>query len=176
MRAFFGGHCGEFFVGVALGTDDFGCHPADFPERAHIGKFGALCGCSVKIARMGNFVRLLHADFEDRAVLYDRIDRRAAKMFEDGLVGEVRTLLDAGVPLDGTAMQAIGYKETAAYLRGECTLPEAVDVVQRKSRQYAKRQLTWLRRDERVRWLRWKNEPDLTAARQISTDFVGKAP
>jgi len=115
-------------------------------------------------------------DFEDRAVLYDRIDRRAAKMFEDGLVGEVRGLLDTGVPLDGTAMQAIGYKETAAYLRGECTLPEAVDAVQRKSRQYAKRQLTWLRRDERVRWLRWKNEPDLTAARRISTDFVGKAP
>ena len=97
-------------------------------------------------------------------------------MFEDGLAEEVRALLASGVPQEGTAMQAIGYKETAAYLRGECTLPEAVQTVQRKSRQYAKRQLTWLRRDGRVRWLRWENAPDLAAARRISTDFVGEKP
>ena len=115
-------------------------------------------------------------DFEDRAVLYDRIDRRAAQMFADGLADEVRALLDAGVPEDGTAMQAIGYKETAAYLRGECSLPEAVEAVQRKSRQYAKRQLTWLRRDGRVRWLRWKDAPELSAARRISTAFFAETP
>lgn len=115
-------------------------------------------------------------DFRDRQTLYERIDRRAAQMFEKGLVREVRALLDAGVPLDGTAMQAIGYKETAAYLRGVCSLTEAIDAVQRKSRQYAKRQLTWLRRNPDVRWLRWEKAPDLSAAGRISTDFVGKTP
>ena len=115
-------------------------------------------------------------DFQDRQTLYDRIDRRAAQMFENGLAEEVQALLDAGVPLDGTAMQAIGYKETAAYLRGECSLSDAIDTVQRKSRQYAKRQLTWLRRNPDIRWLRWEKAPDLSAARRISTDFVGSTP
>ena len=115
-------------------------------------------------------------DFTERADLYARIDARAARMFEEGLVDEVRALLDGGVPQGGTAMQAIGYKETAEYLSGGLTLPETVELVQRRSRQYAKRQLTWLRRDGRVRWLRWEKTPDLTAARQIATDFVGKKP
>jgi len=120
--------------------------------------------------------RIWALDFQDRQRLYERIDLRAARMFENGLVEEVRGLLSAGVPLDGTAMQAIGYKETAAYLRGACSLAEAVDTVQRKSRQYAKRQLTWLRRNPAIHWLRWENAPDLSAARRISTDFVGKTP
>ena len=114
--------------------------------------------------------------FEDRETLYDRIDRRAGLMFENGLVDEVRALLAAGVPAEATSMQAIGYKETAAYLTGKCTREEALEAVRRKSRQYAKRQLTWLRRDGRVRWLLWKNAPDMTAARRIATDFVGSAP
>ena len=105
----------------------------------------------------------LALDFRDRDKLYERIDRRAAKMFDDGLADEVRALLDAGVPLDGTAMQAIGYKETAAYLRDEYGLADAVELVQRRSRQYAKRQLTWLRRDDSVRWIRWGEEPDIRA-------------
>ena len=115
----------------------------------------------------------LALDFLDREMLYGRIDRRAAKMFDDGLADEVRALLDAGVPLDGTAMQAIGYKETAAYLRGECGLADAVELVQRRSRQYAKRQLTWLRRDETVRWIRWDGEPNIEVIRQDSTFFRG---
>lgn len=115
-------------------------------------------------------------DFADRAMLYGRIDRRAAEMFENGLVEEVRALIDAGVPMDGTAMQAIGYKETALYLSGACSLSDAVAAVQQKSRQYAKRQLTWLRRDESVSWIRWKTAPELSAARRIATDFVGKTP
>ena len=111
-------------------------------------------------------------DFRDRAVLYERIDRRAAAMFDRGLVAEVRRLLDEGVPRDGTAMQAIGYKETAEYLDGLCTLEEAIEAVQRKSRQYAKRQLTWLRRDPAVRWIHWENEPDMEIIRPDSTDFT----
>ena len=114
-------------------------------------------------------------DFTDRARLYDRIDRRAEAMFGRGLVDEVRRLLASGVPADGTAMQAIGYKETAAYLRGECTLPEAVETVKLRSRRYAKRQLTWLRRDPSVIWLRWKNEPDIADVPVISTLFSGRS-
>ncbi len=112
-------------------------------------------------------------EFKDRARLYERIDRRGAAMFRRGLVEEVKSLLAAGLSPGSTAMQAIGYKETAAYLAGRCSLPEAVRAVQTKSRQYAKRQLTWLRRDETVRWLRWENMPDMSLARRISTEFPG---
>lgn len=115
-------------------------------------------------------------DFQERERLYARIDLRAEQMFENGLVGEVEALLSAGVSMDCTSMQAIGYKETAAYLAGECTLDEAVDAVKRGSRRYAKRQLTWLRRDPRVRWIRWEKEPDCLAARRIAEDFCSKTP
>lgn len=118
----------------------------------------------------------LALDFRERETLYARIDRRAALMFEHGLVDEVRSLLDEGVPLDSTAMQAIGYKETAAHIRGECSLAEAVETVQRKSRQYAKRQLTWLRRDDSIHWIRWENEPKIESIRPISTFFNVEAP
>ena len=113
-------------------------------------------------------------DFEERGRLYDRIDRRAAEMFERGLAEEVRRLLESGLSPRATAMQAIGYKETAALLRGELSLPQAVDLVQRKSRQYAKRQLTWLRRDGSVHWLRWGEEPDLERGRRFSTEIFGR--
>ncbi len=113
-------------------------------------------------------------DFTAREKLYERIDRRAAQMFENGLVDEVRALLAAGVSDQATAMQAIGYKETAAYLRGEYDLAEAVERVQRESRRYAKRQLTWLRRDDSVQWLRWENAPQESAARQIATAFSAR--
>ena len=118
----------------------------------------------------------LALDFADRERLYARIDERAVRMFDDGLVDEVRGLLDAGVPMDGTAMQAIGYKEVAAHLRGELTLPEAVELVQRRSRQYAKRQLTWLRRDESLRWLRWEDAPDFESIRPVSTGYSVETP
>ena len=107
-------------------------------------------------------------DFTDRQVLYERIDRRAAQMFEAGLAEEVRALLRKGIPAESTAMQAIGYKETAAYILGRCTLAEAVETVQRKSRQYAKRQLTWFRRGRETRWIRWENVPDPGMARVIA--------
>ncbi len=102
-------------------------------------------------------------DFADRQVLYDRIDRRAKAMFDAGLVEEVKNLLSAGLSPESTAMQAIGYKEVAQYLAGQCTLPEAIDAVCRASRRYAKRQLTWLRSRSDVQWLRWEAEPDRAA-------------
>ena len=83
--------------------------------------------------------------YEDRDDMKRAIDLRVDKMVEAGLFDEVRALLDSGLPRDVTAMQAIGYKETLAYLDGEAAREEAIDEIKLRSRQYAKRQLTWLR-------------------------------
>lgn len=93
--------------------------------------------------------------FRDRAAMWERIDRRVDAMLEAGLVEEARAVRERGA--GRTAAAAIGYKELLPYLRGECTLPEAVSLIKLRTRQYAKRQLTWLRRDERYRWL-WVDE------------------
>lgn len=102
-------------------------------------------------------------DYERREVLYRRIDRRVESMLESGLVDEVRRLLDGGVPADATAMQAIGYKELTAYLRGEAELQQAKETIQQASRRYAKRQRTWFRRNEEIHWLNLPDEPNLSA-------------
>ena len=91
--------------------------------------------------------------FEPRQLLYERIDRRVELMMEQGLADEVRRLLASGVSPEATAMQAIGYKEMAAALRGELSIEEAVAQIQQSSRRYAKRQLTWFRRNPEVHWL-----------------------
>lgn len=90
--------------------------------------------------------------FADRAVLYDRINARVDKMVSDGLFDEVKGLLDSGLSPACTSMQAIGYKEPAAYFRGEMSKDEAIKLIKLSSRRYAKRQLTWLRRDTTVLW------------------------
>ena len=95
----------------------------------------------------------LGLDFENRADLYSRIDARVGMMLEAGLVEEIRSLLDSGIPKKCTAMQAIGYKEFVAALEGQCTIEEAADQVRQSSRRYAKRQLTWFRRNPRMHWL-----------------------
>ena len=89
----------------------------------------------------------------DRARLYARIDERVDRMVEAGLVDEVRSLLGRGLESSKTASQAIGYKEVASALRGETSLEQAIDEVKQRTRRYAKRQLSWLRRDGRVRWI-----------------------
>jgi len=106
-------------------------------------------------------IGLSYAKRED---LYRRIDRRVEEMAENGLFGEVQRLLDGGLNPDCTAMQAIGYKEAVAALRGECTAAEAVEAIRQNSRRYAKRQLTWLRRDPELHWILWGSTPDLNAA------------
>lgn len=111
-------------------------------------------------------------DYEDRAELYARIDKRVDEMLGAGLVEEVRGLLASGLSPDCTAMQAIGYKETAAYLDGKIGLPEAVETIKRESRRYAKRQLTWLRKDSSLFWIRWGKSPDTEEARRLSTDYL----
>ena len=92
-------------------------------------------------------------DDSNRQTLYDRIDNRVDKMLEAGLLEEIRGLLARGVPEKCTAMQAIGYKEFLGALAGFCTPEEAADQVRQSSRRYAKRQLTWFRRNSAVHWL-----------------------
>uniref|UniRef100_A0A7C2EB94 tRNA dimethylallyltransferase n=1 Tax=Ammonifex degensii TaxID=42838 RepID=A0A7C2EB94_9THEO len=96
---------------------------------------------------------LVYGLFLERQELYRRIEERVDAMLEAGLVEEVRRLLKGGLKRDATAMQALGYKEIAAYLAGEVTLEEAVYLLKRNTRRFAKRQLTWFRRDGRIRWL-----------------------
>ena len=104
-------------------------------------------------------------------MLYDRIDRRVDQMVAQGLLEEIQGLLAAGVPAGATSLQAIGYKEPIAALRGELSLEEAWETVKRESRRYAKRQLTWLRRNAAIRWIVQEAPLDfartLEAAREI---------
>ena len=86
----------------------------------------------------------------DREVLYDKINRRVDMMIEKGLVNEVKSIMDMGISKNSTAMQAIGYKEIIEYLEGRTSLEEAVDKIKQGSRRYAKRQLTWYRRNEKI--------------------------
>ena len=117
----------------------------------------------------------LGLDFADRAELYRRIDARVDIMLEMGLVQEIQSLLASGIPAKCTAMQAIGYKEFVNALNGEETIEQASEEVKKSSRHYAKRQLTWFRRNPAMHWLTrqagQKNEEILTAARQIIYDF-----
>lgn len=87
-----------------------------------------------------------------REKLYERIDRRVDVMVEQGLEGEVRQLLNMGIRRDSTAMQAIGYKELVRYIDGLCDFETAIEDIKRESRRYAKRQLTWFRRNPDIIW------------------------
>ena len=110
--------------------------------------------------------------FEDRETLYERIDLRVDKMLEAGLVDEVKGLIESGLSRESTAMQAIGYKEIAAVLSGEATLEDAVETIKRESRRYAKRQLTWLRRNWAVRWIYRDSDSDFAKARHDSAELL----
>lgn len=128
-------------------------------ERAKPPKFP-----SVKIG-----LRFAHR--EDMKAL---IDRRVDAMVEMGLLGEVRDLLSRGLPRNATALQAIGYKEFSRVLEGEKTVEQAVEEVKLRSRQYAKRQLTWLRRDAGIHWIEWEKNRDFARALQVSTEILSR--
>ena len=89
----------------------------------------------------------------ERSLLYRRIEQRVDAMMEQGLPNEIKGLLDAGVPADAQAMKAIGYKELIPALRGDISMEEAVAALKQNTRHYAKRQLTWMRREEDVCWV-----------------------
>ena len=113
----------------------------------------------------------LGLDFADRQELYSRIDLRVGMMLQKGLVEEIRQLLDSGISPKCTAMQAIGYKEFIDAMAGRISIDEAADQVRQSSRRYAKRQLTWFRRNKDMHWLVRENgrgpEEILARARQL---------
>ena len=117
----------------------------------------------------------LGLDFASRQTLYDRIDQRVEIMVCQGLLEEIRHLLASGIPKNCTAMQAIGYKEFVDALDGRITLTEAIAQVQQSSRRYAKRQLTWFRRNEHMNWLVRRDSSDfdeiLEQARHLAAQF-----
>ena len=114
---------------------------------------------------------------DPRECLYARIDQRVDRMMADGLLAETEALLQSGVSPDATAMQAIGYKELVPVLLGSMPLSEAVDQIKQRSRHYAKRQLTWFRRNPRIHWFSYANAavfsalPD-QAARLLSAELA----
>ena len=110
--------------------------------------------------------------FEDRDDMKALIDRRVDKMVEEGLLEEVRRLLESGLPRASTALQAIGYKEFLGVADGTATEAEAIEEVKLRSRQYAKRQLTWLRRNPAIHWIEWEKERDFARALQVSTEIL----
>ena len=115
---------------------------------------------------------IIGLDFEERKHLRRRIDLRVDDMMERGLEQEIRQLLADGVPSHCTAMQAIGYKEIVSALLEGRPVEEGAEEVKLRSRQYAKRQLTWFRRNPAVHWYRWKEIPDFSDALAFSTKLA----
>lgn len=113
-----------------------------------------------------NFAYFVLSD--DRKLLYDRIDRRIDRMLEEGLVDEVKALLSEGLKRDSVSMQGLGYKEIAAYLAGEISLDEAVYILKRDTRHFAKRQLTWFRREKNVEFV----ELDKLKSRDAAYEYM----
>ena len=104
------------------------------------------------------FVYLMLND--EREILYDRIDRRVDQMMEAGLLQEVEALVKEGYERTLVSMQGLGYKEFFDYFDGKCTLEETVDIIKRDTRRFAKRQLTWFRREKEVCWMNKQDYPD----------------
>ena len=98
-----------------------------------------------------------------RALLYRRIERRVDVMLANGLIAEVESLLAAGYARDSVALRSFGYKELIAYLDGEYTYLEAVEQLKRNTRRFAKRQLTWFRKDTRIEWVDRNSTPNIVA-------------
>lgn len=115
---------------------------------------------------------LIGLDYRDRQKLYEKINSRVVSMVENGLLDELKALSKQGY--SATAAQAIGYKEFFAYLDGTESLKTAISAVQMQTRRYAKRQLTWFRRDERIHWLYIDDYGDYNKIVQQSASIIQK--
>ena len=114
---------------------------------------------------------LIGITYRDREKLYERINRRVDIMLENGLEDEARAALSRS---SGGAVQAIGHKELAEYIKGECSLSEAAESLKRQTRRYAKRQLTWFKRDKRINWIYADECPDPAGeAEKLIKQFIG---
>jgi len=110
----------------------------------------------------------------DRGKLYEIINNRVDTMIEKGLIQEVEQLWELGLPKDSTAMQGIGYKELFPYITGEKQLEECVELLKRNTRRFAKRQLTWFRRDLRIEWFQVDQMDKLSLLEKIDKIIAGK--
>ncbi|WP_455538701.1 tRNA (adenosine(37)-N6)-dimethylallyltransferase MiaA [Terrisporobacter sp.] len=108
----------------------------------------------------------------DREVLYDRINKRVDIMMKNGLIEEVKKLLNMGYDKNLISMQGIGYKEIVKYLEGEYTLDEAVEIIKRDSRRYAKRQITWFKRYEDSKWFDLDNYDNQEILKEEILDYI----
>ena len=118
---------------------------------------------------------IIGLDYNDREVLYSRINRRVDLMIDAGLETEVRSLLSEGLlSADSTAGQAIGYKEMLGYIAGEYTLEDAIEKIKLGTRRYAKRQLTWLRRNPEINWLYPDRLGDFQSLVDEAEKIIGK--
>ena len=108
----------------------------------------------------------------DRETLYERINRRVDIMLDEGLVDEVKSIMEMNLGKESTAMQAIGYKEIIEWLEGRASFEEAVETLKMESRRYAKRQLTWFRRNKEINWLDYKNAVALGI--ELTEKFLGE--
>jgi tRNA dimethylallyltransferase len=116
--------------------------------------------------------RVIYLNYLNRDILYRRIDSRVESMIKEGLVEETRALMsERAFELNRTASQAIGYKELLAFIKGEEPLLEAVEKIKQESRRYAKRQLTWFRRNEKINWINL-DETSLDAILNQCSDFL----
>ena len=110
--------------------------------------------------------------YRDRQVLYDRINLRVDMMLENGIIDELKGLLDMGLEKTATAFQAIGYKELLPYVEGKCSLEEAAESLKQATRRYAKRQLTWFRRNPDINWIFADEAEKFSDLLQASTNFI----
>ena len=108
---------------------------------------------------------------DDRDVLYQRIDKRVDKMLELGLLDEVKSLVNDGLKTGMTSAEGIGYKQLLPYFDGEISLEEAIDKIKLDSRHYAKRQLTWFRREKETIWI---NRPSFDSSQEKILNFIIK--
>ena len=117
-------------------------------------------------------------NYHDRALMYERIRARVDEMMSAGLLYEVKRLTEIDGFLSSTASRGIGYKELYPFLRGECTLPDAVEEIKRASTRYAKRQLTWFRRNKDINWLYADSDGGfdevISEARKLVAEFLSK--
>lgn len=110
----------------------------------------------------------------DRETLYERINERVERMMAEGLLKEVETLRKKGMKAEYTSMQAIGYKELFEYFEGNCTLEEAKEKIKQESRRYAKRQMTWLKRNKKINWLILQKDYNLNKIYEQSLTLIKK--
>ncbi|MFH1196307.1 MAG: tRNA (adenosine(37)-N6)-dimethylallyltransferase MiaA [bacterium] len=111
--------------------------------------------------RESNFVFKQYGLMWDREALYQNIEARVDRMIETGLIEETKRVLELGYSPELNSLNTVGYKEIISYLKNEITLDRAVELIKRNTRRYAKRQLTWFRKDERIKWFDVNGEDDL---------------